>query len=227
MFIRCAHNIIRYAHIICSLSYYIHYLLLIKKQNRIERRPARQIQEYVADSSAADEAADVYRSANVNVGILSEKEGRRLQASTSCAPEDIVDCVEGLSTYVNSRGDNVTVSCEAACEDACCVGTEACLNFTGSLCKDMTSCSGFRACKNAKITSVFNSCNGRRACDEAGLEGYVGNVTNSCNDPRTCNGAARNGGYIGEISSSCNDGNYNCKVSRRLGLRVSLSTKLY
>ena len=197
-----------YAHIICSLTY----TPTFSSQNRIERRPTRQIQEYVADSSAADEAADGYRSANVNVGILSEKEGRRLQASTSCAPEDIVDCVEGLSTYVNSTGDNVTVSCEAACEDACCVGTDACLNFTGSLCKDMTSCSGLRACKNAKITSVYNSCNGRSACEEAGLEGYVGNVTNSCNAVKSCYGAGR-GGSIGVISSSCNNGRYACKVS--------------
>lgn len=149
----------------------------------------------------------------MNVGILSEKEGRRLQAPTSCAPEDIVDCVDGYSTYVNGRGDTVTVSCEVACEDACCVGTDACLNFTGSVCKDSKSCSGTDSCKNANIAYVFNSCNGFRACDEAGLEGYVGNVTNSCNDRRSCNGAGRNGGSIGVISSSCNNGYYACKVS--------------
>lgn len=151
----------------------------------------------------------------MNVGILSENEGRRLQAP-SCAPEDTVDCVEGYSTsYVNVTNPRTGIitknypSCEAACEDACCVGDDACLNFTGSVCKDMTSCSGFGACKNAKITSVFNSCNGVKACEEAGEEGYVGNVTNSCNDRRSCRRAGGNGGSVGVISSSCSK-DYSC-----------------
>jgi len=159
----------------------------------------------------------------VNVGILSEKQGRRLQA-TFCAPDDIVDCVEGFSTsYVNvtdPRNGIITknyLSCKEACDGLCCVSSslnnDACSGFTGSVCKDSKSCSGTDSCKNANIAYVFNSCNGFRACDEAGLEGYVGNVTNSCNDRRSCNGAARNGGSIGVISSSCNNGYYACKVS--------------
>ena len=101
--------------------------------------------------------------------------------------------------------DNITQTCAEACQDeygvgGCCVGANACDGFTGLVCRDadtstgfMGSCSGTNACRNANIGSVFQSCaEGYDSCKDAGQNGYIGSMKGSCKGPRACTGAAAN-----------------------------------
>ena len=54
-----------------------------------------------------------------------------------CPDEDKVVCDGG--SVADGR------SCAEACEGQCCVGTDACTGFSGSVCKDGGSCSGGKA----------------------------------------------------------------------------------
>ena len=144
------------------------------QQRRIERRTAREIQEYQPDDASAIESSPHNDGAtNGDVGIL---ERSRLLAKTArCKRKDTVDCVGGVNR------DNITQTCAEACQDeygvgGCCVGANACDGFTGLVCRDadtstgfMGSCSGTDACRNAKIGSVFQSCaEGYKSCEDAG-----------------------------------------------------------
>ena len=124
--------------------------------------------------------------------------------ATVCGASGSVDCDNG-----NVVGDPTT-TCESACAGSCCVGTDACKEFTGNVCKD-GSCAGIVACQYSTIPWVVNSCKGKRgyACF---LLGNVGNIVNSCQGYRACNAMGRDQnniycpsgpGTVGEIRDSC------------------------
>ena len=93
----------------------------------------------------------------------------------------------------------------------CCVGNQACLSFTGKVCKDGKSCMGDFACWQAKIPSgVVNSCKGSYACKEAGSTGVVGRLVNSCHGEKACDFLGGSSGTIGDVYDSC-IGKYSCK----------------
>ena len=176
------------------------------QQRRIERRTTREIQEYQPeDASAIESSPHNNGTTNGDVGIL---ERSRLLAKTArCKRKDTVDCVGGVNR------DNITQTCAEACQDeygvgGCCVGANACDGFTGLVCRDadtstgfIGSCSGKDACRNAKIGSVFQSCaDGYDACKDAG---YIASMRGSCLGPRACTGAASNQGYISLFEASC------------------------
>lgn len=111
---------------------------------------------------------------------------RELQSSPTpvppaemCGAYGYVDCVNGFV-----RGDSTT-TCETACGGSCCVGQEACRQFTGKVCRD-GSCGGSNACVRATIPWVVNSCtsnsaSGGSACFQAGAEKTnIGAMVNSC-----------------------------------------------
>jgi len=194
-------------------SYYDIFLIQIfsphaPQQRRIERRTAREIQEYQPDDASAVESSPYNDGANGDVGIL---ERSRLLAKTArCKRKDTVDCVGGVNR------DNITQTCAEACQDeygvgGCCVGANACDGFTGLVCRDadastgfMGSCSGADACRNANIGSVFQSCaEGYKPCEDAGQNGYIGSMKGSCKGPRACTGAASNQGYISLFDQAC------------------------
>ena len=139
-------------------------------------------------------------------------EGSRVLQSQKCNPNDVVQCDGGFE--VGGMDDTLSINpeltCAQACDGKCCVGTNACEQFTGSICKDGISCIGENACFSANITSVLRSCNGRSACHNAGQLGYPGRVIDSCqgnvtgNDYKTICQSAAQSGFIGEIINSCN-----------------------
>ena len=111
-----------------------------------------------------------------------------------------VDCIDGFVAGDSSK------SCAEECDGYCCVGYEACVHFTGKVCRD-GSCSnwGWDACGFATIPVVINSCKGSTwTCIHAGGEdGSVGNMINSCNGYRACEDLG-DGGAVGNITNSCN-----------------------
>ena len=149
-----------------------------------------------------------------------------------CPNEDKVVCVNGMAEV-----NGLPVSCAVACGNTiqyvtksygdfsytfsvatggqCCVGQDACKNFTGSVCKDNISCSGFEVCYNANITSVLRGCSDRTACKSAGRNGSIGTVRDSCTDVDSCFGAGENGS-IGDITSSC-QGESSCERAANYG----------
>mmetsp|Transcript_32021 Transcript_32021/g.58675 ORF Transcript_32021/g.58675 Transcript_32021/m.58675 type:complete len:468 (+) Transcript_32021:276-1679(+) len=127
---------------------------------------------------------------------------------------DRIDCRNGMA-YANEL--NTEKSCRAACAasgGSCCIGEDACTDFTGLVRTD-GSCSGPQACYGAKIGLVVNSCVDQQSCDQAGgngadgVEGHIGSISNSCHGSNAC-GYAASGGSIGTIENSCNNGDYNC-----------------
>jgi len=113
-------------------------------------------------------------------------------------PQDFVQCIEGY----NADDDQET--CADACEGECCVGTNACYYFTGSVCKDGVSCSGYNACSYSYIDSVINGCyGGSKACEGADIT----MVANSCQGPSACDYAGKNSRGIDLIENSCHGDN--------------------
>jgi len=128
-----------------------------------------------------------------DIGILSGEEDTPTERHlSSCPLESTVVCYQGLSLTGGS--------CQAACDNQCCSGEQACDAFTGAVCKDGKSCFGFKACANANITSVFEGCNGDAACYNAGKGGTLGLVHQSCHNSSSCQGAA----YVGTIAAMHN-----------------------
>ena len=127
-----------------------------------------------------------------------------------CGAYGYVDCVNGFV-----RGDSTT-TCETACGGSCCVGQEACRQFTGKVCRD-GSCGGSNACVRATIPWVVNSCtsnsaSGGSACFQAGAEKTnIGAMVNSCQGWSACftlgggnvGGCRTCIGKVGEIRNSC------------------------
>lgn len=101
-------------------------------------------------------------------------------------------------------------SCADACRidaytSGCCIGTDACTDFTGLICKDMLSpsCSGTAACNNATIGSVLKSCVGTAAClGAASYGGSIEEIYNSCAGLQACAYLGA-GGAVGKVSNSC------------------------
>lgn len=117
---------------------------------------------------------------------------------------------------VDSNGVRTSTSCHLACDGLCCQGSNACLRFTGKVCKD-GSCNGFGACEGANIPQVINSCrawpdsggdpgtqDGERACKLTGGAGVdpVGNFTDSCWGKASCENVGYNG-QVGNVVNSC------------------------
>jgi hypothetical protein len=122
-------------------------------------------------------------------------------SASSCAEH--IECVDGYRA-----GGGPLTTCYAACAGSCCTSTvfpyDACVGFTGKVCKDGKSCNGFRACEEATIPYVVNSCIGDLSCTAAGQGGLIGSITDSCEGYRACIVAAYFGGSVGSITSSCN-----------------------
>ena len=191
-------------------------------KNRIGRRTAqREIREYQADapivksSSTHNDASDVGILSVVNdehqdssYGALFE--GSRLLAPSpkipGCDTSNVVACVDGYTEDGSSCAD-VCIDIDTGLS-GCCIGTDACTNFTGLICRDVTSpsCSGPDACKDATIGSVLKSCVGVQACKNSGrYEGNIGSMEASCRGTGVCLGVASYGGSIQEIYNSCFD----------------------
>ena len=145
------------------------------QQRRIEQRPARQIQEYNADSSPSSGGGGESSTAHdSDVGVLSIKEHqenaiRHLQ-QTECA--EWVDCDNGFvaGTEQTNRANKCKYACGVSSFSSdggeCCNANsgDACEGFTGKVCKDMDeltefpgSCSGTSACKVSRSRSRSRS----------------------------------------------------------------------
>ena len=146
-------------------------------------------------------------------------------------------CTQGHVECVDGYEVGTGVSCEAACEGACCVDPTnnpsfgPCDGFTGRVCKDNISCYGYRACYNAIIPYVFESCgvtddydandyvreeSGRKSCDRAGRDGSVGPlVLKSCGGYLSCVYLGR-GGSVQNVQDSC-QGERSCYVAGEAG----------
>jgi len=125
--------------------------------------------------------------------------------TASATPSPAPPCAGG---YVQCTGgfapDGTT--CAAACGGRCCVNTggdDACVGFSGKVCKDDSSCMGIEGCNYARIPHVANSCDGEKACKNVGNQGLVGDFENSCKGGTACKDLARKGGVVGMIKDSC------------------------
>jgi len=172
------------------------------------------ITAFIAFGSATNiiDAADVGLHANL---ILADT-----AITSSVCDGGFVDCRKGFAVI---DGAITTQTCQAACDGSCCSdgnGRDACMNFSGSVCKD-GSCSaseGGRSCENATIERVINSCLGPTACLEAGRnDGFVGDVVDSCHGSNACYNAGGDKGSIHMIKSSCLDGDQNCVAAGAMG----------
>lgn len=197
-------------------------MIYCNTKNRIGRRTAqREIREYQADapivksSSTHNDGSDVGILSVVNdehqhssYGALFE--GSRLLAPRpkipGCDSSNVVACVDGYTEDGSSCAD-VCIDIDTDLS-GCCIGTYACTNFTGLICRDTSypSCYGPDACKNATIGSVLKSCVGVQACKNGGrYEGNIGSMEASCRGTGVCLGIASYGGSIQEIYNSCFD----------------------
>ena len=123
---------------------------------------------------------------------------RSLQSSDCPVVGQHVDCVNGVNQAPPYD------SCADACSGSCCVGLNACKEFTGRVCKDGISCSGESACNRARIPLVSASCDGYKACRDVGFLGLsMGNIIASCHSIYACAGVGILGGKVGNIESSC------------------------
>lgn len=122
-------------------------------------------------------------------------------------PGGFVECVDGFVP-----GSNRTISCEEACEGRCCVFgggeeegvTMPCDGFTGTICKDDTSCFGEGACYQANIEMIIRGCNGLNACWYAASSGgKIQRLVDGCNGMYACWYTASHGGSIESIVNSC------------------------
>ena len=126
-----------------------------------------------------------------------------------CPDEDKVVCANGFV----ADGRSCAEACGNTVQDSgfgytasggdCCTGYLPCKGFSGTICRDGSSCSGGKACYYANIGSVLRGCNGDFACIDAANEGSIGSVVNSCNAEDACNEAAHEGS-IGSLKDSCN-----------------------
>lgn len=124
---------------------------------------------------------------------------------------EFVDCYNGMERNTNR-------TCFEACDGECCTyysifqkkNTSSCGGifggFTGQVCKDGKSCTGYVACENAILPFVKNSCIGDLSCKNAGHNGTVGNVTNSCEGRSSCEFLGADGGIVENVYASCKNG---------------------
>lgn len=93
------------------------------------------------------------------------------------------------------------VSCQKACNGNCCVGQNACVGFTGKICRD-NSCHEKYSCFEANIKEVKGpSCTGVGSCNGS----FFPQVTldSSCTDIRACKDATGNGVVGASLSDCC------------------------
>ena len=161
----------RRAYTSCSSPHFHHMHPII--QNRIERRAAREIQEY--NPNIIEESSNEHNKDELVVGDVGLLDQRRLQTQE---PLPWIDgCNEAVQCINGYTADDPTISCAAACGGQCCVGNNACRGFIGLVCKDGYSCMGSNACESANIVSVRGSCNGVQACEKAAAYGgYIGDI---------------------------------------------------
>ena len=139
--------------------------------------------------------------AGVDAGVLALAPSSSVTIASTCDADKIVTCVNGFD--VNSPGG--TTSCYDSCAGDCCFygGSDACIGFTGKVCKD-GSCSGAAACKNANIPLVVYSCKGYQACEIAGFGGgTIGIVNDSGNEDRDGFKAGFLSGSMGGMNDWC------------------------
>ena len=137
---------------------------------------------------------------------------RHLEVVGDVCPDELqVVCVNGF--VADGR------SCAEACGNTvqhiaygyiasggdCCSGYLSCKGFSGTICRDRSSCSGPRACMYANITSVLRGCNGENSCLRAArYGGSIGSLKDSCHGFESCRRAAFTGS-IGSLEDSCNN----------------------
>ena len=126
----------------------------------------------------------------VCVNGLAEVNGQSVSCAEACGNDSIVTSVFPVG-YTASNGD-------------CCTGFSPCKEFSGTICRDGSSCSGTYACYKANIGSVLRGCNGDFACAGAAQFGSIGLLKDSCHDTKSCNEAAGGAsGSIGSLKDSC------------------------
>ena len=164
----------------------------------------------MSDGNAVDSGAAYIHPVSVTVTNPTNHDADISGTPSTCAEADFVNCING---YVDGITNGPT--CEDACiadgVAMCCVGTFACLGFTGKVCKD-GSCSGSFACYYAYVTEVINSCKPWDGNEDGGSSCY--NLNTGISRPPTVavvdscwgNGACSFAGYlgtIGNIENSC------------------------
>ena len=145
--------------------------------------------------------------------------------ASTCDADKIVTCVNGFD--VNSPG-GATTCFESCAGDCCSYGDQnACIGFTGKVCKD-GSCNGAEACRSANIPLVVNSCIGYNACVLAGSDGgSIGNVNGSCNGERACAWLGSYNGQVGNVINSCHGGQACISTASKGGTIGSITNSCY
>lgn len=105
-----------------------------------------------------------------DAGILYQIQDAPISKLATCT--DFVACNDGV---VSETGE----SCAAACDGKCCQGEDACIEFTGEVCRDDVSCVGDQACYGSSVNKVIQGCTGYRACVGVGYP-YTEEINNSC-----------------------------------------------
>jgi hypothetical protein len=97
--------------------------------------------------------------------------------TASATPSPPPPCAGGYLECIGGFAPSTGTTCAAACGVACCNdlanNADACVGFTGKVCKDGISCTGIEGCNYARIPHVANSCSGEKACKNVGNQGLV------------------------------------------------------
>ncbi len=120
----------------------------------------------LADVAATDNVVAPPREGNAKDDVVTDAGILTFRVLQALAPT----CTAGYVACVNGNVRGTTASCAATCNGNCCVGTNACKQFTGMVCKD-GSCNPDYACYYANLSFVVNSCTGNKACKYAGKKG--------------------------------------------------------
>ena len=131
-----------------------------------------------------------------------------------------VTCCNGFEGECDANGEPTS---DTTCHDACANGAggydccrndsgdgdvNACLLFTGRVCRDGSCSEGFNACFKANVGEIINGCQGRFACDSVAhpkTANAVPRIHNSCRSrEKACFKLAGEGGSVGNVLNSCN-----------------------
>lgn len=137
---------------------------------------------FVVNSCKADSACFMATLSSNLVGCCNTAgECRSMKEPFKCTPKlAVVDCHRGYvrGTWTTIANIKQGIPCSTACGGSCCVGNNACEEFTGKVSKD-GSCSGTEACLGTEIPLVVNSCKANFACVNARISTTLKNCCNT------------------------------------------------